>query len=254
MSDEQEIKEFLKLREFLQNEIIALKITVNENQISQLLKYSALLKAPPVPVRVTGLHSNLEILYFHIVDSFFAIQCLQAEPGTSLIDVGAGNGVPGLVFKIICPSISLTSLEATKKKIEFLNSVKDLLNIKDWNIVQGRAEDLGHNQNYRELFNVAVCKGLAHLAMACELILPFVCLDGAFVALKGPKGVEEVKEAMPVIELLGGEVKEIIHYDLPGFHAKRVLVVVKKAQHSLDKFPRRLSAIRRQYRGNTDGI
>lgn len=149
--------------------------------------------------------------------------------GLKVIDVGAGAGFPGLPLKIACPEIKLTLLDATKKKTQFLKHIVKVLELKDVEIIWGRAEEVA--QDLREQFDVAVSRAVAELRVLVEYCLPFVKVGGLFVAYKGEKAREEIKSAAKAIELLGGKLKQITE--------KPTLIVIEKIRPTPAKYPRR---------------
>ena len=62
-----------------------------------------------------------------------------------LVDVGAGAGFPGLALKIVRPSLDVTLIDATAKKVAFVNEVIAALELERVRAVQGRAEELGRD-------------------------------------------------------------------------------------------------------------
>ena len=86
------------------------------------------------------------VLIRHFLDSLSCLKVIpQAElaAGPQVIDVGTGAGYPGLPLKIVCPSMRLTLLEATQKKVTFLEHLISSLGLKDVIAIHGRSEQLG---------------------------------------------------------------------------------------------------------------
>jgi len=151
----------------------------------------------------------------------------------SLIDIGTGAGFPGLPLKIACPEIKLTLVEATKKKIEFLKHIVNVLGLEGVEIIWGRAEDIVKDK--REQFDLAVARAVAELRVLVELCLPFVKVGGLFIAYKGAKAKEEIKAATNAIKILGGE--EPIRRGGSGSEVS--LIIIKKVTKTPPKYPRR---------------
>ena len=100
-------------------------------------------------------------------------------------------------------------LEATNKKVHFLEHIKNELEIKNLNIVACRAEIAAQNTLYRERFDLVVARGVAKLTTLSELTLPFCKINGICVLHKGPKAKIEVAESLTAIEKLGGSKTEL---------------------------------------------
>lgn len=141
-----------------------------------------------------------------------------------------------MVFKLIWPEIVLYSLDSSQKRISFLKNVRDILEINNWIIALGRAEELAYDVKLRETFDAATTRGLAELRIASELVIPFVKQGGVFVAFKGPMVQEESDKAFSTVHLLGGEIIDIMQYVLPVAQVNRTLIVVKKSHKTPKQF------------------
>jgi 16S rRNA (guanine527-N7)-methyltransferase len=116
------------------------------------------------------------------------------ELGGPVVDVGSGNGSPGLVLAATLPDRQVTLLDSNKRKSAFLERIAaDFSNVE---VVCGRAEE--HEGRY----GVAVAKALAPPAVALEWLLPLVVEGGAAVLWLGPS--EDHHALSRVSERLGG--------------------------------------------------
>lgn len=179
---------------------------------------------------LTAITDPAEIRRKHFHDSLTILKILPLSC-EKVIDVGAGAGFPGLPLKIACPDIKLTLLEATKKKVEFLDHIIKTLKLKDTEAVWARAED--YAREHREIFDLAVARAVADLRVLAELCLPLVRVGGLFVTWKEEEIDAEVAAAQKAIGLLGGRLREI--KKLP----RRSLVIIAKATPAPPAYPRR---------------
>ena len=176
----------------------------------------------------------------HFLDSLSCLQVLDTlAPDAKCIDIGAGAGFPGLPLKMVRPCIRLTLLESVGKKVDFLEHVVKALGLEDVDVVQGRAEELGRHPDYREVFDVALARAVAQMAVLVEYALPLLRVGGLFVAQKGADVGEEVEAALPAVRLLGGRLQGLRAVNLPGLDGPRHLVVVEKVASTPDRYPRR---------------
>lgn len=152
-----------------------------------------------------------EIRIKHFEDSLTLLQAIKLTDQT-VADVGTGAGFPGIPLKIVCPDIKLTLIEATRKKTEFLKHLVAALNLKDVEIIWGRAEELKDRQ-----FDFVVARAVAKLPKLVEWCLPLVKQGGTFIAMKG----QNVKE-----ELSGQE--KVFNVSIPGSDLKRALVMITR--------------------------
>ncbi|NIN64277.1 MAG: 16S rRNA (guanine(527)-N(7))-methyltransferase RsmG [Anaerolineae bacterium] len=189
---------------------------------------------------LTAITDYREVQVKHFLDSLSCLQVLTGlAPATRCIDIGAGAGFPGLPLRIACPQMHLTLLEATRKKVLFLEHMVKELGLRDVQVIQGRAEELGRQAGHREVYDVALARAVAELSVLLEYALPLLKVEGIFVAQKGGDIEDEVEGAGPAMNLLGGRLKEVREVRLLGLDDARHLVVVEKVGTTPDKYPRR---------------
>lgn len=188
---------------------------------------------------LTAIVEEGEIWRKHVLDSLLIFLAMDIPLGAKLIDVGSGAGIPGLLLKICRPDLKVTLLDARKKRIGFLQQTVAQLKLKNIECIWARAEEVGHNSNYREGYSIAVARGLARLNLLVEYCLPLVKIEGFLVAYKGPEGDQELKTAQKAIALMGGGETEIWQKILPGGEEKRKLIIIKKERHTPENYPRR---------------
>lgn len=182
------------------------------------------------------------VLIRHFLDS---LSCLKAIPqselasGARVVDVGTGAGYPGIPLKIVCPGMHLTLLEATSKKVGFLEHVIEKLGLEQVQAIHARSEQLGQDPGHREQYDWAVARAVAKMPTLVEYLLPLARVGGAILAQKGEDAAAEVQEADRAIATLGGEVRQLVPVELRGLAETRYLVVVNKVAPSPQKYPRR---------------
>ncbi len=182
------------------------------------------------------------VLVRHFLDS---LSCLKAIPrselsaGARTIDVGTGAGYPGIPLKIVCPGMRLTLLEATRKKVSYLEHLIDELGLKDVWAIHARSEQLGQDPIHREGYDWALARAVAKMPTLVEYLLPLVRVGGAMLAQKGEDAPAEVQEASHAISALGGEVRQLVPVELRGLAETRYLVVVSKVAPTPERYPRR---------------
>ena len=180
-----------------------------------------------------------EIMRKHFIDSLACVSLLPEEKCLHVIDIGTGAGFPGLVLKIARPDIVICLLDASRKKCDFLKYVVSVLKLEGAEVVNGRAEVLGHMPEYRESFDVVVCRAVARLSIIYEYALPFLQLGGILIAQKGPAGIDEFEKGKDVLKILGGKFKESRECVLPCGSEKRINFSFRKERKTPSEYPRR---------------
>ena len=207
-------------------------IELTDIQQEKFEKYYELLIFYNKQFNITAITEREEVIKKHFVDSVLGVDKVC---GKTLIDIGSGGGFPAIPLKIMKEDLSLTMLEATGKKCEFLKTVARELGLENVTVLNDRAEILAKNANFRENFDVCTARAVARLNTLLEYCLPFVKVGGTFVSYKGDS-FEEVKEAENAVKILGGKVKEVYEYTLED--AKRALITIEKVKNTPPKYPR----------------
>ena len=191
-------------------------------------------------MNLTAIDDDDGIQIRHFLDS---LSCLLAfRPPAAhlrLIDVGAGAGFPGLPLKIMRPDLQLTLLEATKKKVHFLEHLCDHLKLNGVVVRHGRAEELGQDPAHREGYDWAIARAVAEMPILVEYLLPLVRVGGHCLAQKGENAPAEVRGAERALALLGGRLASLLPVELHGLAETRYLVLVDKVAPTPAKYPRR---------------
>ncbi len=191
---------------------------------------------------LTAITDREGVLVRHFLDSLSCLKVLPRDEltgGARVIDVGTGAGFPGLPLKLVCPEMRLTMLEATGKKATYLRHVVHTLGLHRVQVINGRAEDLGHDPAHRERYDWALARAVAEMSTLVEYLLPLVRVGGAMLAQKGEGAAAEVHGAEAAITTLGGRVRQLVPVELRGLAETRYLVVVDKVAATPENYPRR---------------
>ena len=213
-------------------------IEISENQLENLEKYEKILLEYNEVMNLTAITDHEEVLEKHFLDSIALISSEKLTEGCSLIDIGAGAGFPSMPVKIVREDINLTMLDSLNKRINFLNTVIDNLELKNAKAFHFRAEEGGKNKDLREKFDVATARAVADLSVLAEYAIPFVKVGGYFVAMKGNAPEEEINGAKKAIKEMGGQIEEVKEIVLPS-GINHCLVIIKKIAPTPAKYPRK---------------
>lgn len=220
-----------------------IRCEVGSAQLTRFHSYQEELTRWNDRMNLTAITDPAEVETRHFLDSVTPLLVLreQTQPGSalSLIDVGSGAGFPGIPLKLVLPEMRVVLLEATGKKAEFLRHMVGVLQLADTEVVQGRAEEVAHDQSFRESFDVAIARAVAPLPSLIEICLPFVRVGGLFVAMKKGDIQAEVQGSRTALSAVGGGELRLIEVPLRQLPDSRFLVCVAKASPSPDRYPRR---------------
>lgn len=228
------IEEFKSCFEKYLDEI---QIKLNEKQIIKFYNYMNFLIEWNEKINLTAITDPEEIILKHFVDSLTISKYI--EKNAKLIDVGTGAGFPGIPLKIYREDIEITLLDSLNKRINFLNDVIEKLELSKISTIHGRAEEVAHKKEYREKFDVATSRAVANMSTLSEYLIPFVKVKGIVIAMKGNDVKQEIDESKKAINLLGAEIIKIEEFNLPNTEMKRSVVLLKKQQKTLAKYPRK---------------
>ena len=215
---------------------------LNPRQIEQFEMYYQELVDWNKRVNLTAITDYEEVQIRHFLDSLtvtLAWKPLINNIELRIIDVGTGAGIPGIPLKIVFRDIKLVLLDSTAKKAAFLHHLKHKLGLDNVEIVVGRAEEVAHQAQYRERFDLVLSRAVASLPTLVELTFPFCTIGGKFIAQKKGDIDLEVSQAKKAISLLGGNLREVKRVDLFEFADERQLIIIDKVSPTPQQYPRR---------------
>lgn len=140
--------------------------------------------------------------------------------GASLIDIGSGAGLPGLVVAIVRPDVQCTLIEPLLRRTEFLQEVVDDLGLSNVSIRRGRAEQVTDLQA-----DVVTARAVAPLGKLLGWALPLMKNNGQILAMKGQSAAVEIEEAA---DLLNGYSAQLIAVGQGIVDPPTTIVQVKK--------------------------
>ncbi len=219
-----------------------LGLELTEKQLDQFLWYRQELLDWNTRINLTAISDPDEVLIKHFLDSLSLLMIYDA-PKARLLDIGAGAGFPGLPLKIVHPQWHVVLLEATGKKVKFLQHIIEALQLKDVVAVHGRAEELARKAEYRGSFTMVTARAVASLAALVEYAAPFCHLGGQMIFPKKGNLAEELVQGKRAASYVGARFKADVPVTLPGLDDGRRLLMWEQVAKCPEQYPRSGSVI-----------
>ena len=219
-----------------------LNIDVKDDILEKLDTYYKMLIEYNSHTNLTRIIEEKEVYLKHFYDSVTLVKSVNLDNKT-LLDVGTGAGFPGLVLKIVFPSLNVTLVDSLNKRIIFLNSVIEKLNLENIVAIHARAED--YAKENKEKYDIVTSRAVANLNMLSEFCIPLVKVGGYFIPMKAEVEIE-INDAKKAIKTLGGVLKETIVFSLPQGAGIRTLLKIEKVSKTSSKYPRKFNEIKKK--------
>jgi 16S rRNA (guanine527-N7)-methyltransferase len=205
----------------------ALSLELTDAQVRSLMAYQDLIGKWTKVYNLTAVRDPAEMLTHHLLDSLAAVVPLQkylvsggllnrGQGKTTLLDVGSGAGLPGVVFAICCPTLSVTCVDTVGKKAAFIKQAALSLGLPNLTGLHARVETI------TEPFDVICSRAFASLADFTAWSAKALAPGGVWMALKGKHPADELA-MLPV----GVSVFHVEQLVVPGLDADRCVVWLK---------------------------
>lgn len=223
------------MKELLSTGAEELGIELTEKQLDQFSAFLVLLLDWNQRMNLTAITEQREIVIKHFLNALTLLP-LVALSGKRIVDVGSGAGMPGIPLAIACPDAQFTLNDALQKRITFLDTAAQELQLKNVTTVHARAEELGQDTNHREHYDMALARSVASLPTLAEYCLPLVHIGGQFIAYKAHNSQEDADNA---ITTLGGALESRHTVTIPSSNITHDIIVINKIQTTPEQYPRR---------------
>ena len=170
-------------------------------------------------INLTTITDPVKVAVKHFLDSIVSVRVVP-EYGR-LLDIGSGGGFPGIPIKILIPSLSVTLIDASRKKVSFLKHVIRNIKLVQIDARQIRVEELAKEKTGDNCFDVIICRAFSRLDKIILQALPLLAKDGMIIAMKGKLSESELESASKYNLSLTVE-----KYKLPFLELERTLVII----------------------------
>jgi 16S rRNA (guanine527-N7)-methyltransferase len=219
------------------NGLQQLGLLLSDQQLAQFLHYQQELQEWNTRFNLTAITDPEDVQIKHFLDSL-SLLAVYDEPQTHLLDIGSGAGFPGLALKIARPEWNITLLEATGKKVTFLRHMIETLQLEGIVVVQGRAEELAHQETYRAKFDLVTARAVASLSALLEYSAPYCRVGGSIVLPKKGDLMDELARGRRAAGQVGAVLKADVAVEVPGLADGRRLLIWRQQKACLVQYPR----------------
>ncbi|MDD3303321.1 MAG: 16S rRNA (guanine(527)-N(7))-methyltransferase RsmG [Clostridia bacterium] len=235
-----------EFKDVLREEASKIDINLTEEMLIKFEIYKELLVEWNKKMNLTAITEDYEVIMKHFVDCLEIVKYIHE--GQNIVDVGTGAGFPGIVISIYFNSrIKMTLLDAQNKRLLFLEEVIKQLKLQNIEIVQGRAEELAHKDEYRQQYDIVVSRAVANLSTLLEFDSAYIKVGGKCLFLKGENVNIEIKEAKKAFDILHCELDNqyTYTYNIKGESYDRRVLSIKKIANTPPNYPRNNGQIKK---------
>ncbi|HEX6817354.1 MAG TPA: 16S rRNA (guanine(527)-N(7))-methyltransferase RsmG, partial [Ktedonobacterales bacterium] len=219
----------------------SLGISLDDAQLAAFARYRELLLDWNTHVNLTAITAPAEVTTRHFLDSLTIAQAVPTamrQDAPRLLDVGAGAGFPGLPLAVVFPHWHVTLLEATGKKVRFMETVIGELELSNARAIHARAEELAHQAAYRGHFDLVTARAVAALPTLLEYCCPFARVGGLVITPKKGDLAAEITAGSRAAKLLGARLLDAVEVTVPPLIDGRVLLVAVQEKPCSPQYPR----------------
>ena len=216
-------------------------LQITNTQAEKLTAYYALLIEYNQKYNLTNITEAHEVASKHFADS--ALGSTLLKQGATVLDIGCGAGFPSIPLAILRPDANFVMIDSVNKKINFINTVIQKLNLSNCRAYHTRAQEFCIKPN-RENFDYVVARALAPLNILLELCIPFIKQNGTMLAYKSQNYNNEIIDSQNALTKLFAKVEKINSFNLIHINnnekeiLSRCILEIKKQKPTPLVYPR----------------
>ena len=214
-----------------------IELDITDTQLQQFDDYFRFLVEKNKVMNLTTIIEKEDVVLKHFIDSIYIMKYTDFDE-KKVIDIGTGAGFPGIPLAIVLDNAEFVLMDSLNKRINFLNEVTKMCELKNVSAIHTRAEELGRDVQYREKFDICVSRAVANMSTLLEYCIPFVKVGGVFVSYKSGDIKEEIVAADNAQKQLFCKNKDVIKFSLPNTDINRSFVIFEKKKELNKKYPR----------------
>ena len=156
-------------------------LQVSAEKQEKLIAYLLLIHKWNMVHNLTAVRDPLEMVTLHLLDSLSVLPHIQTLSPKSLLDVGAGAGLPSIPLAICLPDLKVVAIDAVQKKASFMRQAKGELGLENFHVEAGRVEALKATPK----FDVIISRAFSEIDLFIKLTKHLLANDGVWLAMKG---------------------------------------------------------------------
>jgi len=219
---------------------------LDDSKLKKLEIYKNMLIEWNEKINLTSITDEYQIIVKHFIDS---LECTKyIKENDNIIDVGTGAGFPGVVIGILFDGkVDITLLDSLNKRLIFLKELIEKLELKNIDIVHGRAEDKANDELYREKYDIVVARAVASLSALCECTSPYAKTKGRCLYMKGDNIQQEIDLCKNAFNKLNIRILNKYEYNLEVNEEtfNRCILEIQKLDKSPKSYPRNYDKIKK---------
>lgn len=206
-------------------------INLNDYQAEELALLANKTLEDNEHMNLTGIKDEKTFISKMLVDSAIPLKFINFTD-SRVLDIGTGGGFPGLVLAILYPLGYFTLIDSTKKKVQHVQEMVDLLQISNVRCIADRVEDHFKGRNH-ETFDYVLARAVTDIKTLVKYSAPVLSKEGRIVAYKGLSYDDEIKAANRTMKSNHLDVIYVTRYSLYDFpDEKRYIVQIAKKLRS----------------------
>ena len=211
-----------------------LHIQIDKRKIEKFSVHALELMKWNKKTNLTAITDSFEIAVKHFLDSIVPVTIIPSN--ASLLDIGSGGGFPGIPLKISLPSLSVTLIDASRKKVSFLKHIIRKLELKNIDAFHIRADEFADKPDVAKTFDVIISRALSSMTRFALTALPFLKKEGVIVAMSGNVSDDDIQLLRSSVNkrhaiLMGEDAVtfevSVKRYSLPYLKSDRSMVSLK---------------------------
>ena len=211
------------------------KIELEDFELKKFEKFLKIFIEKNSKINLSAIRDEDWIIEKHFIDSIMLSVFVELE--WKIADMWTGWGFPLIPLAIINSEVKFTWIDSVGKKLKAIDKFAENLWLNNINTVNGRAEDIGQNLNYRAQFDFVTSRATAYFPTLLEYVIPLLKVWWIFAAYKLDDKTE-LKSAKKALSRLWAKIIKVKNYRLAD--QDRTIVLIQKISDTQPKYPRKI--------------